>query len=152
MRMKQATNAPKRYLVDTNVFLRALVREDERSHRACVTFLELVRFGTVSAYTSPLVLAEITWTLKSYYSLSKPEVLVAQKSILALKHLRIEAHECVDSAVVLFATHNVKFVDALLASSPAIQSGVYAIVSYDREFDRLEGVVRVEPQDVRVTL
>jgi predicted nucleic-acid-binding protein len=40
--------------------------------------------------------------------------------------------------------HKAKWIDCLIASAPDIQSGETAVVSYDRDFDRL-GVVRLEP-------
>lgn len=148
MHMNKTTSAAKRYLIDTNIFLRTLVREDERSNAACRSFLQAVRSRRVAAYTSPLVIAEIAWTLKSFYKLPKDELLQALESVLVLRGLRVEAHEQVGKAVALYRSYNVKFVDALLASAPRVCSGSVVVVSYDREFDTIDGVVRMEPQEV----
>jgi hypothetical protein len=50
-------------------------------------------------------------------------------------------------ATELFQTHNVKFIDCLLASSKRVQENKAAVFSYDRDFDKL-GVPRVESKDI----
>ena len=146
--MKKTTSARSLCFIDTNIFLRTLIREDERTHRECVAFLNAVRSGRVRACTSSLVIAEIVWTLKSFYKLHKVAVLEAVQGIAQLRHLRIEAQERVDVALELYATYNVKFIDALIASAEDVQNGVVYVVSYDKEFDRIPGVVRKEPSEV----
>ncbi len=146
--MKKTTSALSTCFVDTNIFLCTLIREDERVHRSCVAFLEQVREGNIHAVTSPLVLAEIVWTLKSVYMLTKREIVVAAESVRNIRHLRIEARERVDNALALYAEHNIKFVDALIASIPSVRGGTVAVVSFDHDFDRIPNVVRIEPAEV----
>jgi len=133
-----------RYFVDTNVFLRVLIREDERMLRDGAALFSAIRGGTLAGYTSGLVLSEINWTLASFYGFGRSEVLRALRGIVATANLRVV--DAVDAPVALdlFERHRVKWVDCLIASAPDIQSGATAVVSYDRDFDRL-GVPRLEP-------
>ncbi len=111
--MKKITSAYSSFLIDTNIFLRTLIPENEKMHDECVALMCAIREGRVRAHTSPIVIAEIVWTLLSFYKLPKAKVLEAVQSITQLRHLGIEARERVDTAFNLYATHNVKFVDAV---------------------------------------
>lgn len=125
------------YFLDTNVFMRALVRSDDTSFNTSVRLLGLIKTGKIKALTSSLVLAEIDFVLKSFYKFSKQEVIEALKSVTSLKNLRIQDGYDSETALTLFEKHNVKFVDALLASHKLILQNKAAIVSYDRDFSRL---------------
>jgi len=84
--------------VDTNVFLRFLTNDDAvKAARAGRLFRDAVN-GRVSLRTSPLVIAEIVWTLDSFYSLAKPEVAEKVEKILNTPNL-----ECDESARILQA-------------------------------------------------
>ena len=136
-----------RHFIDTNVFLRVLVREDERMLRDGVALLSAVKCGSVAAYTSSLVLSEINWTLASFYRLGKDDVLRSLRGIVELANLRLLDDTDPPVALDLFQHHGVKWIDCLIASAPGIRSGETAVVSYDRDFDRL-GVRRLEPAEV----
>lgn len=146
--MKKTTSAYSSFLIDTNIFLRTLIPDHEAMHKDCVALMCAIREGRIRAHTSSLVIAEIVWTLLSFYKIPKTEVLEAVQSIAQLRHLSIEARERVDTALNLYTNHNVKFVDALLASAEGVQNGAVCVVSYDREFDRIPGVVRKEPREL----
>jgi uncharacterized protein len=134
----------KEYFIDTNIFLRTLVKENEKSFSECFSFLELVKKKKLKACTSFLVLAEVNWTLGSFYKFSKDETIRAIKSIVNLKNLKICDGCAFQSAVALYEAHNIKFVDALIASNFAVQKRKAIIVSYDKDFDKLEAT-RIEP-------
>ena len=85
--------------------------------------------------------------LKSFYGLQRQSLVKALMGIAAMKNLEIVDDLSYALAVKLFADHNVKFVDCLLASSRCIQERNAAILSFDRDFDKL-GVRRVEPRDL----
>ena len=112
-----------------------------------VALLSAVKQGAVVAYTSSLVLSEINWTLASFYRFGKADVIRSLGGIVELANLRLLDDTDPPFALDLFRRHNVKWVDCLIASSPGIRSGEAAVVSYDRDFDRL-GVHRLEPSEV----
>ena len=138
----------KRCFIDTNVFLRTLVREDPRVHEESLALMRAIRIGKVYAYTSPTVLAEVLWVLQSFYKLPKQETIDALYSIVRLRHLKIESHEQVPVALELYEHHSIKFIDALIASDGRILQGTLPLVSYDKEFNRVPGVVRYEPKEL----
>ncbi len=135
------------YFIDTNVFLRTLIAsQDTAIQRQCTELFEHIRDQKITAVTADIVLAEVVWTLKTFYKLPKKEITLALKSILNLKISLHNEHSTQD-AVMLFEQNNVKYIDCLIASIPAIKHKQWVVVSYDSNFDKL-GVLRKEPQKI----
>jgi len=134
------------YFIDTNIFLRILVKEDKKTFKECYHFLKSVDAKKIKAITSSLVLAEIDWVLESFYKFKKAEVIKCLKSILKLKGLKMIDNIDISSAVEFYRKYNVKFIDALIASNPEIYRGNIILISYDKDFDKIEGLVRKTPE------
>lgn len=131
--------------IDTNIFLRVLVKgNDDKVFNDCCRLLEKVKFKKFHGYTSSLVLAEINWTLGSYYSLPRQDAAEALQGIINLKNLGITDNFNASYAIALYKETNIKFVDCLIASIKEIRIGNIPVVSYDKDFDRI-GVRRLEP-------
>lgn len=131
------------YFIDSNIFLRTLIKEDEKSFNACYKFLEKVHSKQIQAQTSDLVLAEVNWVLESYYKFSKEQVISALEGIVNLNGLTIKSNSNCPAAISLFKKSKVKFIDALIASDKLF-GGNSVIVSYDKDFDKL-GLSRIKP-------
>ena len=140
-------NDPGAFLIDSNIFLRVIVRDEEHTWQDCVDILSAVEQNHIKVYIPMVVAAEIQYVLKSFYGFEKPAIVKTLTSIVTMKHLKIVDDLSFSIAVKLFEDYNVKFVDCLLASSKRVQSGSAAILSYDRDFDKL-GIRRVEPRDL----
>lgn len=132
--------------VDTNVFLRFLMADQEQMAEDCRSFFQRAEEGELLLHTSHLALAEIVWTLQSHYRLPRIEVAATLRDLLALRSLRVDQKEMLRIAVELYATTNVDFIDAYHAADMR-RRGLERICSYDRDFDSLE-VARVEPANV----
>lgn len=145
--MKRTMKEHKSYFIDTNIFLRVLVKEDERVFNECFAFLEQVKAGNIRAYTSSLVLSEVNWVLAKLYGFDKTEVVAALKSITHLRNLKISDTCSASEAVSMYEANNVKFIDSMLASNDVFTKKNAYMVSYDRDFDTL-GINRKEPKEL----
>ena len=132
--------------VDTNIFLRFLTADHARMAEDCRRLFERAEDGELQLHTSHLALAEIVWTLQSYYDVQRSEVAVMLSDLLALRSLRVDQKEMLRAVVELYGSTNVDFIDAYHALDTR-RRGIERICSYDRDFDGL-GVQRVEPPDV----
>lgn len=128
------------YFVDTNVFLRFLTNDDSvKAKRAEALFRDAVR-GKITLATSLLVIAEIVWTLESFYKLEKPDIAAKVEKILNTPNL-----ECPDSSLLflaldLYVHANIDFVDAYNACHMK-DRGLTQILTYDRKhFSRVPWV------------
>ena len=135
------------YFIDSNIFLRTLIKEDEKSFKECYQFLNLVQENKIKAFTSSLILAEINWVLESFYKFKKSEIIKALKSILNLKGLKIVDKTKPILAVEIFQNFNVKFIDALIASNPQIFKKQAIVISYDKDFDKMK-IIRKKPKEI----
>lgn len=137
----------KRYFLDTNIFLRTLVKENEPSFKECCQLLKTVKLNKIKAVTANLVLAEVVWTLSSYYQFPKTKVIRAIKSIINLRGLKIIDGYNPLTTLEIFEDKNIKYIDALIASIEKVHSKEWIVVSYDKDFDKLE-VLRTEPKEI----
>jgi len=130
--------------VDTNVFLRLLTRDDPAKFEGCRRLFEQAVAGTIALRTSELVIAEIVWTLLSYYNLPKPVVIEKVGQILNTPNLAVTNQEVLIEALVLWSRHNCDFIDAYNAALMRCD-GLTELVSYDADFDLFPSVRRQEP-------
>jgi predicted nucleic acid-binding protein len=130
--------------VDTNVFLRFLTRDDPAKFERCRRMFEQAIAGSFSLRTSELVIAEIVWTLLSYYDLPKPVVIEKVGQILNTPNLDVTHQEVLIEALVLWSRHNCDFIDAYNAALMH-RDGLAELVSYDSDFDLLPFIRRQEP-------
>lgn len=135
------------YFIDTNVFLRILVKENEKIFNECRQILNLIRQDKIKAFTSTIILSEIDWVLESFYKFPKERVIEGLSSILKLKNLKIIDKFNPVLAIETYEKFSVKFIDALIASNQAIFNKEVVVVSYDKDFDKI-GIRRVEPKKV----
>ena len=133
----------KRYLVDTNVIIRFLSGEPLAQAAVARKLFSRAAAGEIVLDVSPVVVAETFYTLISFYGVERS--LAAEKlSALIQQHgIKLRESAQVISALDLLRTANVGFADAFLAAG-AVEEKV-AVVSFDRDFDKLKGVTRYGP-------
>ena len=136
---------PPAVFVDTNVFLRFLTADEPRMAEDCRRLFERAEGGELQLHTSHLVLAEIACTLGSYYRVPRAEIAAMLADLLALRSLRVDQKEMLQTAVELYRSTNVDFIDAYHALEVQ-RRGIERLCSFDRDFDTL-AVTRVEPAD-----
>ncbi len=134
----------KHRFIDTNIFLRFLTADLPAQAERCAALIQRLRDGKEVAYVSSLAVAEIIWTLERFYRLSKSEVAAKVSPLLKLKGLRVTNKQRFLGALALYAEKNINFTDAYIAIQME-QARSEEIYSYDKDFDRLEDVTRIEP-------
>jgi len=125
----------RRVFIDTNVFLRFLTRDDPvKAEKARRLFASAVA-GDLIAETSLLVMAEIVWTLESFYGLSHGEVAEKVTTILATPNLECPDKDILLDAVQAYTERNVDFIDAYHAVHLERRRDV-PIATFDRKHFR----------------
>jgi len=130
--------------VNTNVFLRYLTKDDPSKYERCRAMFKRALEGEITIATSGLVIAELIWTLLSYYKVPKAEVIEKVSVILGTKNLLIPDKNVLADALVLYARKNIDFIDAYNAVFMKYQ-GLREIYSYDEDFETIEDIERKEP-------
>lgn len=137
-----------KYLIDTNVFLRVFVRENERAYQSSKKLLEACRAGLIKAATHDLVLAELIWTLQKVYKQPKQVATELVESVINLRGMEIVSGLDRQSALFLYKTLPVKYIDACLASINQVSKKEWVIVSYDSDFKKLP-VIWQKPEEIK---
>jgi len=134
--------------VDTNVFLRFLTRDDETKAEACLRLFQRLDAGLDEATTCEAVLAEVVYVLSSRgsaYNLPAGEIAARLRPLLSSRGLKLPNKRMYLRALDLYETYSpLDFEDALAVAHMERQK-ISAIVSYDRDFDRVTQVNREEP-------
>jgi len=137
---------PETVFVDTNLFLRYLTNDIPEHADAVERLLRRATAGEVRLLTNELVIAEIVWTLESFYKLSPQEVREKILAILNTPGLNVANGPIVLQAIVWYAEKNVDFVDAYNGAWVLAQ-GLNTVYTFDRKhFSRLEGLTPLTPE------
>ena len=134
----------RRRFVDTNVFLRFLTKDDPATFERCRDLFRKGIEGEVILVTSGMVIAELIWTLLSYYKVPKAEVVEKMAVIIGTKGIDIPDRDIIAESLILFGRKNVDYIDAYNAMLMK-RHRLEEIYSYDRDFEEIESVKRLEP-------
>lgn len=130
--------------IDANIILRFLTNEPAEQAESAARLFEAVARGEESVFIEEVVLAEVVWTLMSFYRMPRRDVAGALLGLLAEEHIRATDKDSLRLSLVIFSERSFDFADALLAVK-ALQSDDKVVYSFDRDLDRIQGVIRREP-------
>ncbi|HQU35852.1 MAG TPA: PIN domain-containing protein [Anaerolineales bacterium] len=126
---------------DTNLFLRYLTNDVPAQADLVESLLQRAAKGKVNLVTTSMVIAEIVWTLESYYELDKKEIQTMILGILNTDCLEVIDSDLILQAIVPYADKNVDFIDAFNAAW-MVKNDVDRIYTFDQKhFNRFEGIM-----------
>jgi len=130
--------------VDTNVFLRFLLNDDPEKTDNCERLFRKAVEGEEALFTTDMVIAEIVWILESYYELAKSDVREKVEKILNTQNLNCPNKGLILNSLAAYDEKNIDFVDAYNAFILKM-NGINEVYSYDKHYDRLLWLKRIEP-------
>ena len=130
--------------IDTNIFLRYLTGDDKRKYEQCRTLFQRAVEKKVELLTSTMVISELIWTLGSFYKVPKNEIIEKVSIIINIPNLKIPGKNLITETLSLYSQENIDYIDAYNAMFMK-NNDCCEIFSYDRHFDRLDGIKRIEP-------
>lgn len=134
----------KECFLDTNIFLRILTSDEEAKSVACQNLIRRGINKELRLRTSAIVVAEIVWTLESFYGCSPREIREKVEMILNTPNLKIENQNLIAEAVALYEDKKIDFIDCYNAVY-AKEEGIDVVCSYDEDFDKVSWITRTEP-------
>lgn len=139
-------------LLDANIFLRYLVDpttpELDRQHQlVSKLFLSLADQSTVATVTKT-TLSEVFFVLTSpkIYAFSPADAVALMRPLIALRGLKLPGREVVELALDLYVSYPALGFDDCLLAAHSLTSDV-PVCTFDRHFDRIPGLRRIEPDD-----
>jgi predicted nucleic acid-binding protein len=134
----------KLFFIDTNILLRFLTKDNNSKYEKCRDIFKKAMEGEIVLTTSAMVIAELIWTLLSYYKVPKADAIEKVLIIVGTENLHIPEKDTIMDALVLFGRKNIDYIDAYNAVFMR-HHGLSEIYSYDEDFDAIEGIQRKEP-------
>lgn len=133
--------------LDTNVVIRYLTQDDPDQSKRAKAILDQVQAGKLQVTTSETVLGELVFVLSSkrLYQLPREEIRMYLSAIIGMKGLRLANKRMYLRALELYATlPRLDFADALSVAEMERRK-LTTIISFDEDFDGIEGITRREP-------
>ena len=135
----------KKVFLDTNVFLRFFVPEDETSFKLSKNLLSLIQEGSLIPYTSNIVFLECYFVLTRTYKFPREKVSNALLQIAAMRNMTIIEKTNTKKALKFWQETGVKLADCLIATQ--IGKGI-PLCTYDTEFKKFPFLSVVTPERV----
>ena len=123
--------APENVFVDTDIFLRYLTNDVPKQADAVERLLRRAGAGEIVLVTGIMVIAEIVWTLESFYKLPRVEIQARVRAIINTPGLEVHDRIVISQAISDYVDKNVDFGDAYNAAWTLAQ-GISTVQTFDR--------------------
>jgi predicted nucleic-acid-binding protein len=130
-------------LLDTNIVLRFLTSDKGKKYERLYEFFLSLERGDMRVELKLIVLFQIIFVLKSYYSVSKQEIVHGIQGLLEYKGITIKEKKIVQRTLELWSMKNVEIVDCYLIACLE-RDTQHVLYSYDRDFNQFN-INRKEP-------
>jgi predicted nucleic acid-binding protein len=130
--------------IDTNLFLRHISGKPEDLARRATAFFEEIEKDAMSVETCDIVIFEVVYTLQKTYQFSKKEIQSAVLPLVELPGIKLSGKKHLREVFRLYIEKNIPFADAYFAVFMK-RKKIDTIVSFDSDFDKVEGMKRIEP-------
>ncbi|MBI2596643.1 PIN domain-containing protein [Candidatus Daviesbacteria bacterium] len=139
-------NDPPDPYVDTDVIIRLITHDDPKKQEAAAKLFGKVENGELILTAPDTVIADAVFVLSSprLYNLPRTEIRDVLTSLLRYTNFKVDNKQAVINALDLYASTNLDFGDCILIALTA-QTEAREIYSYDRDFDKIQGIVRIKP-------
>jgi len=130
-------------LLDTNVLIRFLTSDKTQKFRGVYTLFESLEQGDLQVELKLIVLFQVVFVLKSFYSVPRKDIAIGMLGILGYKGIIVKEKRIVRRTVELWHDSKLDIVDCyLIACLEGDRQNI--LYSYDRGFDKFE-ISRKEP-------
>ncbi len=133
--------------VDANIFLRHLTGDIPSKAQACFELFQKAEKNQVQLTTSEAVIAEVVYVLsssKQIYNLAREDIRARLYALLQLPGLKLTHRKMYLRALDLYATYRLDFEDAVTIAHMEREK-IKEVYAYDRGFDRVAAIKRLEP-------
>ncbi|SRR6266545_579739 len=130
--------------LDTNMLLRHFLQDVPDQSARATAYLQRVEAGEVEVRISDIVLFETVYTLQRQYDEPKDKIRDGVLAVLELPGIVLPGKRRFPRIFDLYVNFNLSFADAYHAVLMD-RLGLDEIVTFDRGFDRVPGLRRIEP-------
>lgn len=125
----------KKYVVDTNVFLRFVLKDNEKLYQQAKKYFLQAKKSEVSLVLLPQVIFEIDYVLRSVYSLARKKSAETLRTLIGSPDLEVFEREILVEIVEKYGEINVDLFDIYLYVKARKQKA--KVLSFDKDFAKL---------------
>lgn len=126
----------KRYIVDTNIFLRFFVKDNESFYQKAKKYFNEAKDKKVVLILLNQVIFEIDYVLKGVYKFSRQESADILKNLVKTSYFQIENRYIIAEAIEKYAEKSVDLVDLFLLETARYKKA--EVLSFDKDFSKFD--------------
>ena len=130
--------------LDTNILLRHLLQDHAEQSPRATAYLARIESGDIRVRIAETVIFETVFTLQRQYGQPKSAIRDILVPLIELPGIVLPGKRRMREVFDMYVDLNISFVDAYHAALMK-RLGLRDIVTFDRQFNRVRGVRRVEP-------
>ena len=128
---------------DTNLFVALLAGPSHTSHDQALSLFRRVAEGHLTLVVTPVIVAELVYVSKGALKWSRTETAARLTMLLDADGLIVREGPVIRAALELYGQFpRLEFADAYIGAA-ALGVGPGIVVSFDADFDSIEGVARI---------
>ena len=126
----------KKYIVDTNIFLRFLLKDNDKFFQTAKQYFTQAKKGKIVLILIPQVLFEIDYVLRGVYSLSQKETANILSNLLKTAALNVNNRIVLIKAVEKYKNLNIDLFDLYLFEKAKQEKA--QVLSFDKDFEKIK--------------
>jgi len=130
--------------IDADVILRYLTNDVPEQAKQVEELFNRVEVGNEDVFLPDIILADIIWILEKYYKQTREDIREWITAILSLQGLTFSDKKMALNALDIYVAKKIDWSDAS-AAIQMLQRDITEIYSFDKHFDRIDGIIRIEP-------
>ena len=130
--------------VDTNLFLRHLTQDNAVQSPRATAYLQRIERGELQVTTAVAVIFAVVYVLQSTYKLPKAEIARSAPPVVEIPGIVLPGRSQLIRAFDVYLSSNLTYGDAFHVAVME-ERGLTEMVSFDRGFDRIPGITRLDP-------
>lgn len=134
--------------LDTNIILRFLLKDNPQLFQTVEPLFLQAEQGDLEIYIHPIIIAELIWTLESYYEYSEKKITEVMLQLVKAKGVVVPDKEVIVGTLHDYKEKNVDFINAYLTQYANKQNPLTIYTLDKKHFSRLSGDIKVLLNDM----
>lgn len=123
-------------IVDTNVLLRFLVKDNSVLGTKAEEFFKNAAKGKFAIKLNELIVAECLWVLISHYKYSKEQAVGALRQLILREEFKIRDKVLINESLVFYLENNISWVDSYLYCQS--KSNGLELITFDEKLAKMQ--------------
>lgn len=126
----------KKYIVDSNVFLRFILRDNERHYQIAKDYFSRAKHGKIILILIPEVVLEINYVLRGVYSLSREKSAEYLATFVKSPYFQVQERNVLMGAIEKYERLNIELADLFIYETA--QDKEAEVLSFDKDFEKIK--------------